>query len=263
MSSSLRRALVAAALIIPGVAHAQSAAPPPAQGAPTPAPQPAPAPPPAAAYPPGYGPPPGYGYPQTPPPAYGYPPPAYAYPPPAVYAYPVPVPYPVTQTPPPRPPRTIRRDGFTFGAALGWGNIWADRCTTCGNGMGMDIHAGVMVHHRVALLADLSWVYRRYDVAGFSGRVAELSNIVIAGAAQVWLLNRVWVRGGVGSGTISYTDWTGTDDSASAIGYVYGAGLEILQGATFAIDLQYAGAYGAYRGGAAANNAFVIGMNWY
>jgi hypothetical protein len=180
-----------------------------------------------------------------------------------VYAYPVPVPYPVTQTPPPRPPRTIYRDGFTLGGALGWGGIWAEDCGACGDGMGGDVHLGAMLHHRVALLADVSWVYRTYDAGNFAGREVSLSNVVIAGAAQAWLLNRLWVRGGVGRGSIRRSDWTGATDSASAIAYVWAVGLELFQAARFAIDLQYAGGYGAYRGGGATNGAFLIGMNWY
>jgi hypothetical protein len=234
------------------------AAPPPPQAAPAPPPQPA-APPPQG-YPPGYGPPPGYA--QPPPPAYGYPPPAYAYPPPA-YAYPVPVPYPVMLTPAPRPPRTIRRDGLTFGGAIGPGAISADDCTTCGGGFSTDLHIGAMLHYRVALLADFHWVYREYDAGGFTGRQVTLNNLVIAGALQAWVLSRVWLRGGVGRGTIHHTNWQGADDSASAIAYVWGVGLELLQASTFAIDVQYVGAYGAYRGGGAANNSFLIGLNWY
>lgn len=146
---------------------------------------------------------------------------------------------------------------------MGWGVISAADCTTCGNGFGMDLHIGAMVHHRVAVLADFNWVYREYDQGGFSGREVTLNNLVISGALQAWVFSRLWLRGGAGRGTIHHTNWLGANDTASAVAYVWGVGLEVLQGATFAIDLQYVGAYGAYRGGGAANNAFLIGMNWY
>lgn len=232
------------------------------------APAPAPAPPPAQAAPPGYAPPPpAYAYP----PQYGYPPPpAYGYPPPQPYYPPPPQPYypPLQQPyalPPPQapPPRLIRRDGLTFGGALGGGAISATACPSCGGGFATDLHIGVMLHYRVALLADFSWIYRMYEAGNVRGRTVTLNNLLITGAAQAWVLNRLWLRFGVGRGTIHRTDWLGADSTASALAFSWGVGLELFQASTFALDLQYLGGIGLYQGGGAVNGAFLVGINWY
>jgi hypothetical protein len=270
----------------PPPAPAQPPAPPPAQ-APVPPPPQSPVPPPPYNAPPGYANPPpqappqrGYAYP-PPQPGYAYPPPqpGYAYPPPQPgYAYPPPQPgygYPPPQPGygyppppgygyPPRPPpasRLSRRDGLALGFAIGGGGISATNCTSCGAGFATDFHIGFMLQPRLALLADVSWIYRDHqDALGGSN---TLSNVLITGAAQFWILNRLWLRGGIGEGRIHHTDWLGANDSESALAFSAAVGFELIQASTFGLDVQYCGGYAFYTGGGATNGGLLIGVNWY
>ncbi len=224
------------------------AQPPPGYQAPPPGYPPPPgyqqAPPPGYQPPPGYPPPPGYGqqpqpyYPPPPPPYYGQP-----------YA---PRPY----YPPPPPPALVRH-GLIFGVGIGFGGIGATDCGNCGLGLAGELHLGGMVTPRFGLMYDVSSVWRPIDAA------SDLTQTIHTIAAQLWLTNRLWVKGGFGIGHITLRDDFNGDVTETAAAGLGAIGFEMAQSPWFALDLQFRLAYAGYDSGGATNGMALIGFNWY
>lgn len=230
------------------VAHAQAEAPPPGYQQPPPGYQ---------QPPPGYQqPPPGY---QPPPPGYspppGYTPPGYQQPPPN---YPPP-PQPYYRQPyyPPPPPPRYERHGLILGAGIGFGAIGASDCPNCGWGLAGELHIGGMVTPRFGIMYDVSSVWHVVDAG------SDLTNTVHTIAGQLWLTERFWIKGGVGIGHITNSDYTYGDSDETAGAVMGAAGIELNQSPWFAFDLQARVAYANYQGGGATNGLFLIGFNWY
>jgi hypothetical protein len=216
------------------VAHAQSGPP----GAdPPPPPQ-------------GYPPPPPQGYPPPPPQGYPPPPPAYA---PQPYA---PQPY----APQPEPPG-IHRSGLVIGFSLGAGTIGCSDCTNSDslNGVAVDLHIGGMLSPNVALMFDGSAVVHSLEGGG------TLTHVVDTLAVQVWVNERLWLKGGLGIGQLSVSDnesssMVRSDTRAAAM---LALGVELLQGRSSALDLQLRGAATSFSDATLTNGSILIGYSWY
>jgi hypothetical protein len=185
---------------------------------------------------------------QSPPPAYNAPPPGYGgYPPP----------------PPPPPPRSgMYRSGLVLGLGIGLGNISAQNCgDICGVGFAGEFHIGVMLNPRLALMGDFL-----LDTHSIPNSDGTLVNTVYTIAAQYWVTDFVWLKGGVGGANIQIQSKSSnlvyTDESG--LGLMGGAGVEVLQMGNFALDLQLRLSHGFYSiDGDATTAAFLVGFNWY
>jgi hypothetical protein len=184
--------------------------------------------------------------------AQGYPPPYY--PPP----------------PPPPPPHGVYRGGLVFGFSGGVGAIHTDNCgDACGvAGMG-EGHIGGMINPRMALLLEI-WVADHPWSAG--GSSFETINSFFTGAAQYWVNDIVWIKGGLGVAEIH-------EDTGYGYGYTYAsnsstgfalfgaAGVEVMQSYNFALDIQlrigngfYSDSLGSF---SVQNYGLLVGFNWY
>jgi hypothetical protein len=186
--------------------------------------------------------------------AQGYPPPYY--PPP----------------PPPPPPHGVYRAGLVFGFSGGVGAIHTNNCgDACGvAGLG-EGHLGGMISPRAAVMFEI-WLADHPFSAG--GSSFETINTFFTGAAQYWVNDIVWVKGGLGVAEIrqdinggyaygySYT-------SASNTGFaLFGAaGVEVMQSYNFALDIQLRVGNGFYSDTAGSfsvqNYGLMVGFNWY
>jgi hypothetical protein len=146
---------------------------------------------------------------------------------------------------------------LVLGAGIGFGGIHASDCDNCGGGFAWEFHLGGMVNPRFGLMFDVSEVIRPVN-DGFGD---DLTNTIYTVAGQFWLVDRLWVKGGVGLGHISFSgDLTGDDTAGAVMG---GLGIEVLQSYWFAMDLQARVSYAGYSGGGATNGMGLIGFNWY
>ncbi len=184
--------------------------------------------------------------------AQGYPPPYY--PPP----------------PPPPPPRGVYRAGLVFGFAGGVGGIHSANCgDACGVAGVGEAHLGGMISPRAAVMfeiwgADHPWS----DNAGSS---FETINTFFTGAAQYWVNDIFWIKGGLGLAELRQTsgDYNGYYVGATDSGFaLFGAaGVEILQSYNFALDIQFRIGNGFYSESGASfsvqNYALMVGFNWY
>jgi hypothetical protein len=187
------------------------------------------------------------------PPPQGYPPPPY-YPPP----------------PPPPPPHGVYRSGLVYGFSLGAGGLSISDCGDVCGAVGMaEFHLGGMIGPRLALMGDF-WESIRYFSDANLGN-GETFNGIYTLAAQYWLTDQLWVKGGVGFGRLEIdSDDEGIAiDDESGFAFMLAGGIEIVQSYNFALDLQLRYGNVAYsseaNGGAGDANTFgfMVGFNWY
>jgi hypothetical protein len=188
---------------------------------------------------------------------YGPPPQAY---PPSYYPPP----------PPPPPPRGVYRSGLVYGFSLGVGGLSLPDCGDVCGGVGMaEFHLGGMIAPRLAIMGDF-WESVRYFSDANLG-TGETFHGIYTLAAQYWLTDQLWVKGGLGFGRIQI-DTDNSDfpvDDESGFAFMLAAGIEIVQSYNFALDLQLRYGNVTYSsessGGAGDANTFgfMVGFNWY
>jgi hypothetical protein len=184
--------------------------------------------------------------------AQGYPPPYY--PPP----------------PPPPPPRGVFRAGIVWGFALGLGDVASSNCgSACGGAFVAEGHLGGMISPRAALMFEGWGADHPYS---FGGNDYETINTFWTGAAQFWVTDLFWVKGGAGLAVLHETVnggsyYYGADVTHSGFGLFGAAGVEILQSYNFALDIQGRIGNGFYSDNgnsfSVQNYAILAGFNWY
>jgi hypothetical protein len=167
--------------------------------------------------------------------------------------------------PPPPPPRGYYRHGFLLGFGVGGGGLSASNCgTPCGGGFAGEFHIGGMVNPRLAIMGDFWGVFHPWDLGG--GYSATTAHTISTFAVQYWVTPIVWLKGGGGFGRMQLIDDSGGATLGDETGFAITAagGVEIVQSANFALDLQLRFGHGFYSGGGDVDNyAFMVGFNWY
>ena len=193
-----------------------------------------------------------------------------------------PPPPPPSQPPPPPPPPppgtgpgyyaapepTVVRDGFTIGASIGLGGINDSSCDDCDalGGLALELHLGGMLTPRLALIGDASMI--AHGDEGYA-----LTQGILAVAAQWWILEKVWLKGGLGVGRVTEVielpgggELRGEDEGT---GVLLGVGIEFLSSGDFTLDAQLRFAVLRYRDDVAdegytlSNTSLHLGFNWY
>jgi hypothetical protein len=189
--------------------------------------------------------------------AQGYPPPYY--PPP----------------PPPPPPRGVYRAGIVWGFSVGLGAIGSNYVgSSCGDACGaaglIEGHIGGMISPRAALMFEVWGADHPWTDAANNSR--ETINTFFTGAAQYWLTDILWIKGGAGLAVFRDTiddAYYGTSEINDVTGFaLFGAaGVEVLQSYNFALDIQARIGSGFYSQDnvsfSAQNYALMVGFNWY
>ena len=118
--------------------------------------------------------------------AQGYPPPYY--PPP----------------PPPPPPHGVYRSGLVYGFSAGVGAIHINNCLAdvCGVAGLLEGHIGGMINPRTALMLEIWGADHPWSSGGSS---FETINTFFTGAAQYWVNDIVWIKGGLGVAELRQT----------------------------------------------------------
>ncbi|MCC6998836.1 MAG: hypothetical protein IT370_29760 [Deltaproteobacteria bacterium] len=212
------------------------------------------APPPGAAPAPVY---PGYA---PPPPGYAPAPAPYGAPAPAPYAAPAPAPagYQPMYGEEQRPPGVERR-GLIVGIGIGGGAISCDGCNDSLGGVSVDLHIGAMLGPRLGIMFD------GYAIAHPIEGGGTFVHAVDTVAAQLFLGDRFWVKGGLGVGQLQLSDDSGQvrleSDTGPAV--MLAAGFELLQTRTSALDIQVRAAATDFEGGTITNGSLNVAYNWY
>ncbi len=150
---------------------------------------------------------------------------------------------------------TPRKDGFLVGFGAGLGETFP--CEECLSFAG-HFTIGGMARERIAVVADFA-VVGGYDAGGETG-----SLLVGAPAVQFWPHQRIWLRVGLGVGTIYNAHWL-PPITPFVVAVVAAGGFELVQDGAFTVDAQVRCAF-------LVRSAFIerhqsvalgIGLNWY
>ena len=162
---------------------------------------------------------------------------------------------------PPAPEPGIHRRGFLIGFSLGGGTM---NCSNCNDsdalsGVALDIHLGGMIAPNLAIMFDGWGVAHSFDGGG------TLVHVMDTAAVQAWVMPQFWIKGGVGAGQLRINDDNGNSvaTSETGLGLFGAAGFEVLQGSSFALDLQLRLGTVKYDGGSVNMGALTVGANWY
>jgi hypothetical protein len=187
--------------------------------------------------------------------AQGYPPPYY--PPP----------------PPPPPPHGMYRGGLVYGFSAGVGAVHSSNCgDACGVAGLLEGHLGGMINPRTALMLEIWGADHPWSSGGSS---FETINSFFTGAAQYWVNDILWIKGGLGVAELreTFSDYYSYGYYTSAVSDITGfalfgaAGVEVLQSYNFALDIQLRIGNGFYSDHGTSfsvqNYALMVGFNWY
>jgi hypothetical protein len=162
----------------------------------------------------------------------------------------------------PPPPSGFYRSGLTFGGSLGVGGISSNGCGSyCGAAGMIEGHIGGMLNPRLALMADIWGTAHHWDDGYGTGTTYQG---IYTLAAQYWVTDIVWVKGGVGFAQLNFGYDGANNPDESGPGLLGAVGVEVVHSYNFALDLQFRIGHGFYDTGPDVNNiAFMIGVNWY
>src|SRR5262245_46599006 len=138
----------------------------------------------------------------------------------------------MAQSAPAAPASSPQREGFLIGLSIGSG--FSSTFRPAG-----DLHLGGVVRKDMAVLVEF------YGLDKGDDRTAG----IVAAGVQYWPADRVWLRGGIGYGSI---------DSEARLGGLGGVGFDVVRSGRFALDIQLRG-LGLKGGSGASVN---IGFNW-
>ncbi|MBE7453613.1 MAG: hypothetical protein HS111_33560 [Kofleriaceae bacterium] len=160
--------------------------------------------------------------------------------------------------------------GFSLG--LGGLNVGGEEvtCPSCDYdplAVEFDFHIGGMLSPRFALLFEVQ--ANGQTIAENAYGAASLVQATAMVAGQYWLTPQLWVKGGIGAASLSYSYDDGYASDSENIGEgmaVMGAiGYEVLSAPTFSIDLQgriISGSYDSFDENVTAGS-IGVGFNWY
>ena len=130
-----------------------------------------------------------------------------------------------------------------------------------------DFHIGGMLSPRFALLFEVQANSQTVEDNGYGATSLVQATAMVAG--QYWLSPQLWLKGGVGAASLSYSyddgyqsDSQDIDEGAAFMGAI---GYEVLSARTFSIDLQGRLIAGSYEGidQQVTAGSLGLGFNWY
>lgn len=153
------------------------------------------------------------------------------------------------------PAEAVERQGLVIGFSLGGGVITCDGCDNLGS-FGADFHIGGMIGDRLAVLGEGYVLAHPEDGS-------TLSSTIGAGALQFWPSETFWIKGGAGVGQLEVDSGKFSLRSESAFAVMAAAGVEVVRGHTFVLDVQ--GRWGTtfFSDGSVNNFSAHVGFNWY
>jgi hypothetical protein len=168
--------------------------------------------------------------------------------------------------PPPRyyaedPQASVRR-GWNIGGSLGAGEISCEGpgCDAFTEAGSFDLQVGHMLRPRLRVVGDL-WVMAHRDDD------LTVSHTIVTGGLQLWVINRLWLRGGIGLARAGFDYDRGfvevSDETETVFGVAGTIGFEIMSRRRFALDVQLRGGTGFYDDNQAHNGALALGVTWY
>ena len=160
----------------------------------------------------------------------------------------------------PQAPPGEERKGFIVGFSLGGGFAQSSiEAADDFGGFAFQFHLGGMITHRAALVMDVSSLRRTV----FSDRAVAIQSTLFAG--QIWPLEQLWVKAGVGLAFLSYIDQWDDYVVDEGVGASIGVavGYEIFQMRSMVIDLQARWTGSFYDNLTVNGISLLAGISWY
>jgi hypothetical protein len=157
------------------------------------------------------------------------------------------------------------RDGFIIGLGAGVGHLQCDGigCEDLTEAAGLSIQLGAMIGPRFAITGDL------WAMAHRENRLTLTQGIATVGP-QVWLMDRLWLRAGVGVARSGFNYDAEIVDISDRSDYVPAAtgalGVELVATDDFALDVQLRAGAGFFHEDTddqIQNYSLGVGASWY
>jgi len=132
-----------------------------------------------------------------------------------------------------------------------------------------DFHIGGMVNHRMAILFEFQ--VNGQTIEADAGGSQTLEQAAFMGAIQYWLTPIIWIKGGLGVTRliVDDSDFGQVSPASSGVSLLGSAGVELLSGRRFALDLQGRIITAQYNGSTdgfsdrITSGTIGVGLNWY
>ena len=147
------------------------------------------------------------------------------------------------------------RKGFLIGFAIGRGRFDCEGCGPDG-GFALDFSLGGAIGKRVALMATFGVIGRQENRA--RDRIDVSRSLA---TLQFWMLPRLWASGGIGYGRYEIEVGQATHHSDTSLALAVGAGVEVVRGRRFALDLR--GRYTRLTKLSTDDATLMLGFTWY
>jgi hypothetical protein len=169
------------------------------------------------------------------------------------------------------PPPTVQarpspeRDGFTFGIALGGGQLKLDDETVQADATGgLSLRAGLALSQSFLLQATFDATRaQNNDAHGNSNGALQLDFYGVS--ATGYLLPRLYLSVGLGYASIEVEDKHMTSDlqKADSLALLVGTGLELIQTSGFALSLEVRGFGASFDNRKAVGGNVLLGLQWF
>lgn len=167
-----------------------------------------------------------------------------------------------------------RAGRMAIGFSVGLGGMEVgDSEVTCANcdydpiGVEFDFHIGGMLSPRFALLFEVQANGKTIEENLFGATTLVQATAMVAG--QYWLTPQLWLKGGLGGASLSYSYDDGyesaSEDIDQGLALMGGIGYELLSARNFSIDLQGRLISGSYRDidQQVTSGSVGVGFNWF
>jgi hypothetical protein len=189
-------------------------------------------------------------------------------PPAAELPRPGPEPYVPPPLPPPPPPPP-ERGGFFVGLGVGFGTLTVysddggDESDSFGPSVVFDLHLGGLITPRLGIGVAFTGSSHTEELAPFGSFTIYQHNAVVF--AQYWVLERLWLRAGLGKATIGSRVDRRTAVEFPGVGFVGAVGYEVLHRPDYALDVVIDLWGAGYKGqaGSSTTGAFELQFTWY
>ncbi|GAB4513933.1 MAG: hypothetical protein Tsb0020_32320 [Haliangiales bacterium] len=156
------------------------------------------------------------------------------------------------------------RTGLTIGIGAGLGHLECagEYCDGVTEALDLNAHLGALLAPQLAVTGDV-WL-----MAHSQDRLS-VSQTMVTGGIQAWVVPRLWLRAGVGVARAAYSyDATVVDimDTTEWVpAAMAGAGVEVITGNSFVLDVQLRAGSGFFNDGDTEirNLSLGLGANWY
>ena len=164
---------------------------------------------------------------------------------------------------------SVGRSGPFFGIGINAGEIRCkdDRCDSFPEAAGIELHIGHMLGNNLAVVVD-GWAMAHKSDEDVLGGTLTVTNSIVTVGPQLWILPRLWVRGGVGLARASYA-YDGIinvdGETDTALGITAAVGLELVANDHLGLDVQFRAGTGFYdeENLEAQNLALGVSVTWF